>query len=1086
MKRIALGILLALCGVSAAAQTTTVTGVSVDANGNPYFPGTVSAVIVLNSGQVLPAGVPASGSIGPFPTTSGGNFSITVASPLTWVFTVCSTPTNIGPRGSSTPSQVCYSTAPILVVGATQSISANLSPLLLGPGITGGGGTGCVPASPVNALQKNNGAGGCATSSITDNGLSVTIDEDTNFKGPNPWNDVTRYGVRAINAAVAPAIPGITANCTATSASVTLSSASIFLNGDGVDLYGCGAAHTMTTPTAPTVTPAIARVMTGTGDVVAGLTGATTYNYKIIACNVNQGCTAASPAGTTATGAAALGSQTVNITSASRSNATVTVLTAAAHGLTVGSMVYIQSMSDTNFNGWYQVNSVADTTHFTFLTGLDTRNGASTSATGGNLTRFNCNHVSWTAVTGAYRYYIYSDRAVPGTFALIGVSKPTSSTGLFTDGTLYWDDFGSPMMDALRSAPLYVPATAPAAATANSLVTTISSGGGTTTLTLAATAGTTKAGATILFDNAPNLAAMSSLISAYFPLPTTGTYVINSPVTMGTWVGGNQTIQDTVQTGSQYSWRGSQWGQIASATSFQFESYPNVNCKAIPCLHVGYLNPGGGVTGRVDGLSFLGFGNQDILILQDGGGGSGGPAYERLNFNTNTEGDGVDYMGMGFMGRGQAGATSVILSMKEVLGIASLAQTNGISATPHFYFDDASQIVIDSVFFNRRGILNRPDPASNFVFIGNSHIQGPITPLVTFTGQLTTSGTISTTARVNFSEIDTGFHPVAAYLPSFGGTLVVLKIYGATISGNALSGNPFSYSETCSGQNIQCGGVVPAGAFSAPAFDFTDAAVRVEGPGNIGSPLGTMAAPAVSNVAGTLPAGTYTYTLLPVDADGNTGPFASLTSLPCTSNGSQNCVLTWTLIPGQVSTTICRTSGGTGCAATGLGFQVTGTTFTDTGAALFSQSLTTGRGALHFISSAGVTGATFRATNSGFIDTITASLTANRNKTLPDISGTFTMDIASGTATLGTAAIASGACATVVTVAATGALTTDTITTGFNGDPTAVTGYGASATGAVLTIYVYPTLNNVNVKVCNSTAASITPAPLTLNWKVTR
>ena len=87
---------------------------------------------------------------------------------------------------------------------------------------------------------------------------------------------------------------------------------------------------------------------------------------------------------------------------------------------------------------------------------------------------------------------------------------------------------------------------------------------------------------------------------------------------------------------------------------------------------------------------------------------------------------------------------------------------------------------------------------------------------------------------------------------------------------------------------------------------------------------------------------------------------------------------------------------------------------------------------------------------------------------------------------MNTALVASGACETVVTVTATGTATTDAITVGFNGDPTAVTGYGASATGAVLTIYPYPSSGNVNFKVCNSTASSITPSALTLNWRVTR
>jgi hypothetical protein len=112
--------------------------------------------------------------------------------------------------------------------------------------------------------------------------------------------------------------------------------------------------------------------------------------------------------------------------------------------------------------------------------------------------------------------------------------------------------------------------------------------------------------------------------------------------------------------------------------------------------------------------------------------------------------------------------------------------------------------------------------------------------------------------------------------------------------------------------------------------------------------------------------------------------------------------------------------------------------------------------------------------------------TGNTALTFPSGTAAITQTIASGTAALGTGAIASGACATVVTASASGVATTDTIQAGFNGDPTAVTGYGASSTGAVLTIYPYPTSGNVNFKVCNSTSASITPGALTLNWRVVR
>ncbi len=93
--------------------------------------------------------------------------------------------------------------------------------------------------------------------------------------------------------------------------------------------------------------------------------------------------------------------------------------------------------------------------------------------------------------------------------------------------------------------------------------------------------------------------------------------------------------------------------------------------------------------------------------------------------------------------------------------------------------------------------------------------------------------------------------------------------------------------------------------------------------------------------------------------------------------------------------------------------------------------------------------------------------------------------IASGTATLGTDAIASATCASVVTVSATGVATTDVIQATFNADPTSTTGYTAAISG-MLTIIAYPTAANVNFKVCNNTGASITPGAVTLNWKVVR
>lgn len=100
--------------------------------------------------------------------------------------------------------------------------------------------------------------------------------------------------------------------------------------------------------------------------------------------------------------------------------------------------------------------------------------------------------------------------------------------------------------------------------------------------------------------------------------------------------------------------------------------------------------------------------------------------------------------------------------------------------------------------------------------------------------------------------------------------------------------------------------------------------------------------------------------------------------------------------------------------------------------------------------------------------------------------GTWTNPtLASGTAVLGTSAIASGACGTATTVAATGVTTSSVPEWSFNSDPTGVTGYGPATTGG-LYIVAYPGAGNVSFKQCNTTAASITPGALTLNWRVPR
>lgn len=114
-----------------------------------------------------------------------------------------------------------------------------------------------------------------------------------------------------------------------------------------------------------------------------------------------------------------------------------------------------------------------------------------------------------------------------------------------------------------------------------------------------------------------------------------------------------------------------------------------------------------------------------------------------------------------------------------------------------------------------------------------------------------------------------------------------------------------------------------------------------------------------------------------------------------------------------------------------------------------------------------------------------------------DTSGTYQMaqTIASSLiqtpAVLGTSPIASGACGiqsgggTTLTISATGVNINDTLTWSYNGDPSSLAGYGVNAAGH-LDIVAWPSADNVNFKVCNSTSGSLTPHSLQLNWSVVR
>ena len=94
--------------------------------------------------------------------------------------------------------------------------------------------------------------------------------------------------------------------------------------------------------------------------------------------------------------------------------------------------------------------------------------------------------------------------------------------------------------------------------------------------------------------------------------------------------------------------------------------------------------------------------------------------------------------------------------------------------------------------------------------------------------------------------------------------------------------------------------------------------------------------------------------------------------------------------------------------------------------------------------------------------------------------------IASGATTVDPTSINSGACNSANTTAtATGVASTDVVAWTPNADISAVTGYAPVTTGGVV-IFVWPTTNTVNFRVCNPTSSSIDPGSITINWRVER
>lgn len=798
--------------------------------------------------------------------------------------------------------------------------------------------------------------------------------------GPNYYADVRCFGKFTT-------LSSTTVNTTSGSPTVTVASAQSFKNGEFVAIPGAGASCGLSTPGTPTVSPS---VNAGGTSVVTGPTGASAFSYQVIAAD-KLGCwTIASNAGSTATGNT-LGRNSATITTITRSNTTVTVTTSAAHGFVVNQMIHIKyfTSSDLTFEGSWKVATVPSSTTFTFVSGYDTRLGATTSATGGTVIGFNGNTVTWTPVTNAWKYYIYGRSG--GTFNLLGQTIATSFT-----------DYGSPMNDN-QTFPAYIPTSAPITGGNDKLVAKINSGGGTTSLTLSLNAGATVTGAAIASDDSqPLILASASSPRVLVPVGgiTLNSYTLipsstNVYITLNGDIASNDTLEfqggaivESSAAGNVISFGlhsgrsivGTAFPQLVTNAAFNLNRVL-VNCPAANgCLNE-YNFQGTNIsydysdfsTGNGNTTDYLGM---NMIIA------TGGFSYRfhKSTFQTGTPGPNNN------SNIGESPIPSVLLT----LGIGNSTPTNDIA--------------FDSCWFVQRGsvAVDLGSVGINWVIMKDIQIQSAVVPILQFTN-------ISQTTAITPGGIDIQNMTIAdratAYVGHYanatntGGVVTLLHVTPNTGGHNILTGLPFSsvVSEDAGGlgatnTNISGGNV---------STDFSLSSIL------LGVPLisPSVSFNAVVSAGGSLSVAAHSYSLQYIDVAGRLTPFGPIT-IATTTPGNQTVTLTPVTPPtGVIQYQIVRDglwvrlSGGSCNFGNNLNVA-----FVDDGTTVGCGSPQPATGAsVSAMTGSAVSGPAFIHVNNGFSSstTIPNALTAPRSTVIPN--GNYVLPLA-GTLTTTAAA----------------------------------------------------------------------------------
>jgi hypothetical protein len=864
---------------------------------------------------------------------------------------------------------------------------------------------------------------GAQTSAVNTFTANQNLDAGFHIKGPDPYNDLARYGGYFNNSP-----PSTTANCTNASTSVTLAAALDFQDaskfpgtsiGNGIVLYQCGAATGLSTPPAPTVTP-------------FGVTnGATTYNYRFVAEDLQGGLTAASTAGSTTTGSATLGTNSVTLTNAAWNNTLngENVYTCSGNcNVSVNAPINIAGFTGSpRFNGNYTIIATPTSSTFTVYSPSATTPSVTSDSSGGTMKVLACNILTMASgvvpntVEGSsndtvMRWWVYRNNTVA--FA-VQARDP------------YYEDCGVNI--PAGNIPSYLPSS-PGSAVNKYLATTIVSGGGTTSIVVANAAGNTVSGQTALHDNSQNLlaATAASRFSTPVYIPVAGNPPFNAATVFTTANASNVHILTAGLTINQ-PWvvRAGGFvleGQRNNTTSFAFGNTATItgSGSAYPVVLQLPYNNGSASAGNQQTLTGVNYVNIEFNA----------PALQQIAFvNDQTFMFGLLFDNVAFVGSGSAANINIPAAVIKGLThsvIGAPGNENSCSAPqvilgpPCIRFTTQSGAVVTSPVailaqseingWNMQGGTSFQFDSLPWVSSGGStsNVTGVFNVrMIKFLGEQRFGPFIRVANTIGISlvlkqvdddapnaQLGNGFIDTAAMgLGSLGLTVedIVSSVpVQALVSGPALvtaRGSGLALGTTMSSATATPPGGVLAYTGGSLSAAGSGTGIQAAGASSIGYAMAQPNAPAVNVGAhgscgsNCVAAGTYFYAIVANDLGGHNSVVSPPTT--ATTDGTQTITVSWVPVGGQVITSRGRGLSASNILLTdSLGTGVGGTSYTDLGSLFYTASLPlTSSANSSALSSAGLATTQITLTNSGFSDTISGTISANRTQTLPDVTG---------------------------------------------------------------------------------------------------